>query len=297
MATNPTQYVSRKLKNRVKLQTPALLTADILLSACTPVAGFSTFTASVGDVVSYTLIDGDNWELGFGFFETTALTMKRNNIDSSTGSKLSLTGDAILFLTAISNDLGLNTPSIGKALTSYQYSSGKADEINTSWVNVEYFCSQQVPYTLTSTTASQKLFNTSTNGSLTLPVGTYRYNCNLYVSNNTGTTSNLVFGVLGSGTATSSGLGYVYGFDAAANAATTLNGSYFIGNTSSNTVSVTGTTATLIQLNISGILKVTVAGTIVPSVKLTTAAAAVVEANTSFTIKGLESLDTSYFVP
>lgn len=141
-------------------------------------------------------------------------------------------------------------------------------------------------YTLTNTASAQKIFNWSTNGELTLPAGVYEFRCFLYLTTMSATSGNAQFQLLGGGTATLANIFYhVCGFDASSPlAAATQTGSF--SKTSSSAASmVTAGTQTGIGAEITGFFNVTATGTIIPSIALVTAAAAVVKEGSSFHCK------------
>ena len=154
---------------------------------------------------------------------------------------------------------------------------------------------QTADYTLTSTTAEQKAFNTTTNGRLTLPTGVYYYECWLYVTGLSATSGNLGFSPLGGGTAVVDRGGYSsYGTDnTVPTSPITLSGRSGAAVNAPGPV-VEATVGTGMQVRISGMFRVTTAGTIIPSVTLSTAAAAAVKAGSWFRIDKLgESSETS----
>jgi hypothetical protein len=130
-------------------------------------------------------------------------------------------------------------------------------------------------YVLTNTTNAQRLFNVSTNGALTLPTGRYYFRLMLRLSAMSATSGNGQFRLVGAGTATvASVLFGVNGVDADSPlAANTITGTG-AGSANSETNMVTATTGTQLFADISGHFIVEAAGTIVPSIALTTAAAA-----------------------
>jgi hypothetical protein len=142
---------------------------------------------------------------------------------------------------------------------------------------------QDSSYTLSNSAAVQQLFNGSTNGRVTLPTGTYRFNALISLSAMSSTSGNSAFS-LAVGTATiGTVLMMAIGVDGATATAAALNGAMAV--TSAFPASQhTAAAATTQQSWITGTFEVTAAGTVIPSVQLANAAAAVVAAGSFFEV-------------
>lgn len=95
-----------KLVNRAKVGTATTGTGTVTLGSA--VAGFQTLaSASVGngEVVRYLIEDGDEWELGSGTYSSSGPTLARTTmLESSTGSKLNLSGAATVAVVSTAED-------------------------------------------------------------------------------------------------------------------------------------------------------------------------------------------------
>ena len=92
------------LVNRAKAATATTGTGTITLGAAE--SGYQSFTSAGvvnSDVVRYTIEDGDAWEIGSGTYSTGTLTRVLD--ESSTGSLLNLSGDAVVYVTAAGEDI------------------------------------------------------------------------------------------------------------------------------------------------------------------------------------------------
>ena len=151
-------------------------------------------------------------------------------------------------------------------------------------VDTEQFISSTATRTLTSQTGAQKLFATPTNGALGVKAATsYFFECFYTLSSMSATNGNGGFSVVGAGTATvTSAAFWATGLDnTTLTTGVAIGGSFTASATTTNNI-VTPGTGTSMAVLIKGIIRINAAGTIIPSVSLTTAAAAVVGANSYF---------------
>jgi len=147
----------------------------------------------------------------------------------------------------------------------------------------EQFIMLTSAYTLTSAIGVQKMFNASTNGAVTLPVGTFMFDCAFNVSTlaTTGT-----FGFALGGTAT---FAQYWTSTAARSALATAATAVSTYNTAANTALTATSATTTAYAKITGYIRVTVAGTIIPQFSQTVASAAVIGLGSYFSIKPMGS--------
>jgi len=97
-----------KLVNRAKMTTSTSGTGTITLgSASDGYQSFADAGVSNSDVVRFVIEDGDAWELSSGTYTASGTTLTRTLGESSTGSLLNLSGNAVVFITAAAADIGL----------------------------------------------------------------------------------------------------------------------------------------------------------------------------------------------
>lgn len=156
-----------------------------------------------------------------------------------------------------------------------------------------YFARLRSGYTLGSNTNSQKAFNVPANGACTLPSNTsYFFECYLSIDTMSGTSGNMGFDILGAGTATIAAQNwFAHGLDATTQStAAAISG---IASEAARTGDiVVAATGTAVHVFIRGIIEISTGGTIIPSVKLTTANAAVVRAGSYFKLERI-GIDTA----
>ena len=130
----------------------------------------------------------------------------------------------------------------------------------------------------------KQAFNSTTNGALTLTLGSYLFECFLNLSSLSATSGTIAFGF--GGTA----LGR-FRYLAVANktVATATTAVSTFSNTAAATVITTATTTTTGYASIRGSIVITTAGTIIPSIALSVAAANVVVTGSYFNLTPLGS--------
>lgn len=231
--------------------------------------------------------DDDDIRLGTSSF--TQGVLHYDNVNFRTILIHSGTGEYI----ALNDSGGIDLSSLPPIIVSSTISSsGLAVPTNAilGYIPNKYFIRQHVARSLLSQTAAQKLFDASTNGALTLPIGTYKFTCQIYLSDMSTTAGNSTFSI--AGTAVTAGfLMHVIGYDNAP-VTTTINqnGQTAITSTFNGNMHTASVSASQVSY-ITGTFEVTTAGTIIPSIALTTAAVATVNIGTYFEIECL-GLDT-----
>lgn len=92
--------------DRAKMTTATTGTGTITLGAA--LTNFQSFAAAGvvnGEIIIYTIEDGSAWEMGWGVYTTSGTTLSRNLRSSSTGSLISLSGSATVYIGAPAAEL------------------------------------------------------------------------------------------------------------------------------------------------------------------------------------------------
>lgn len=249
--------------DRVKDTATTTGTGNFTLAGAAP-TGYRTFASAFGSAatdVSYAIVlqNGSEWEVGYGTLSSST-TLARTTVmaSSNSGSEVNFSaGTKDVFCTVI----------------------GGAAVIPT-----EYWTCLLSNYALTSTTSLQKLFNASTNGAVTIPQGRYFFEMMLYITSMSGTSGNGQLDILGAGTAvvTTGGLSQSVGVDNSTPTGALALSGLISQNVTAGAPVVTAGTGTAIAVSLRGTFRCQTAGTIIPSIALTTAAAGSVRAGSYF---------------
>lgn len=134
-----------KLVNRAKMTTATTGTGTITLGSA--FSGYRTFAAAGvvnGDVVRYVIEEGNAWEIGNGTYTATGTLLARSLLASSTGSLLSLGGNAAVFVTATAEDFDELAPLASPALTGIPTAPTAAVGTNTTQVATTAFVNAEI---------------------------------------------------------------------------------------------------------------------------------------------------------
>lgn len=175
------------------------------------------------------------------------------------------------------------TPAAGDMEASANGFFGTIDAGNRGYIPIRHFIRADATRTFVSNTNPQAIFDNPANGTLTIGVGTYRFECLVAMTSMSATSGNALFDFLGAGTATVADILYhVVGVDGIKNTTGVAQSGSWSDTAGTAQNALLAATAAQMIMNIRGTFTVTVAGTIIPSLDLTNASAAVVAIGSYF---------------
>ena len=151
-------------------------------------------------------------------------------------------------------------------------------------INSEQWICNTSTFTLTSQTAAQKMFNSPTNGAVTVAANTtYQFEGEFTLTAMSATSGDFGFAI--GGTATLSSIKWWSLASKAASLSASTSWNSCLNTTASNVaVNGGGNTFTVAGATVRGLIRVTTGGTVIPQVSLGVAAAAIVGVNSFFRI-------------
>lgn len=135
--------------------------------------------------------------------------------------------------------------------------------------DTEQFCCLTANYSATDTASAQKVFNSSTNGALTLPAATSFFFEELILLSNTGTTSH-TWGTLFAGTATFTSIAYeflAYTGTTSGVTITAVSGGQVAVSTVIPVTAASTSATEFVSIRLTGIMRINGAGTVIPQIK------------------------------
>ena len=243
-------------------------------------AGLNSLAAANGLKVGEIYLITDENRIAVGL--TTSTYQDFAKLSEAGGS---VTGTKVSALPAVTTPAGSDVfPCVQGGV-----SKGDTRDDMSAYVAAPIFAVLGADYTLTSTTAVQKLFNVSTNGAVTITPGLYWMELDAQITGMSSTTGNGAFSLAGTAVLANPRLLHSYGLDATAQTtAANLSGEFIQGGTTFTGPMAVTATGTALGIAVRGLLACTTGGTIIPSFALTTAAAAaVVKAGSCFTLERL----------
>ena len=280
------------LTGQITVNTSAIGAKTLLLNgAATGSANIAMAQNSgTGSIYWITASTGNTFEIGAnGGSEpaTGAISVNQNKAvtvnAASSGSSLTIAaGTATVQPLQFTSGTNLTTAATGTV--EYDGSVGYFTSIASNravWM-AENVAVSTTTYQLANQTTPQKMLNTSTLGALTLAVGTYEFECGFALSALDTATSS-VFGWTLAGAATKT---VAWMSRATSGTIATAQTTYSTYNTAANAAIVPANTTGVGTAYITGIIRVTVAGTVVPQISTNTGAtAALVAVNSYFKVR------------
>lgn len=151
-----------------------------------------------------------------------------------------------------------------------------------------YFIRADVDRTLPNDTNLNALFNDPANGRLTLATGVYKFEGLFIITAMSSTSNNALINIRGAGTATiGSWMWRLSGIDNSTPGTLLDDDSSYFQVEATAAACVTAGTGTALRLYVKGSFEVTAGGTLIPSIDLANAAAAIVQDGSYFQVERL----------
>lgn len=175
----------------------------------------------------------------------------------------------------------LTTPEVGAVELDSNCFYGTTDAGNRGVIPVIHYIRCDSTRTLPNDTALNAIFDSPSNGRLTLETGVYMFDMMAIVTSMSATSGNALVDILGAGTATTGAwLWRFSGIDNTTPGSSVDDDSQY--RTTSASAVLTAATGTAMRFQAKGTFEVTAGGTLIPSIDQVTAAAAVVSIGSFF---------------
>lgn len=201
------------------------------------------------------------------------------------GTLITAAGTATVAPIVMQSGTNLTTPAAGAIEYDGNIFYGTHAADKRGVVPLHQIASLNAGRTLTSTTAQQAIFAAGYDALTVVAGTTYRFSALIHLSGMSATSGNFTFSLLGAGTAVINSAKWVaHGLDSTTPTTAAAGGSSLGSSATGAGNIVTAGTGTAVAVYLDGIFRVNPSGggTIIPSVGLTTAAAATAETNTFF---------------
>lgn len=306
-AQSTAQTYAKNYTDNIRLKQPARLAVDTNVTSLSGQQTFYGITVSTGDVIllmaqtnskenGLWLVNGlGAWTrpedfrngldvsfviipvLGFPYAGRFFTTGADKIVGDPTGNGNITIQEIKYLLNGISFADGTDITAANNLLEALGKLQKQLTDVRAAKQDKEIWLSNTSPYTLTSQTALQKAFNIGTNGALDAKVRTYKFEGLISLSSLSSSPGTISFGFLG--TATVASIRYTHMSMKGTLVSTPFSS---LVTTVNQTVLSNANSNTAGYIQISGIVRISGAGTFIPAVGMSVAAAAVVDANSYF---------------